>query len=107
MACVGKLIAKKFMNKRIEMFVGLENEWLSYADGDVQAYTLIIATPIDYDEECGVIEFKTQDNSIFYVNEESIDMFWEAGKGFRLIEHTSSTIRTGKQWLQPKKRDIM
>ena len=108
MACNnGKFIASKFMDKKLEIFIGLENEWLAYADGDVQAYTIIVATPIEYDEESGILTLRNDQNQKFYMNEETISMFWEADSGFRLIENTSSTMRTGKQWLKPKKRDIM
>ena len=109
MAKIGKFISKNFMNKKLEVFIGLDNEWLSYADGDVQSYTIIIATPVAYDEESGTMTLKNNTNQTFYLNEESIEMFWEIDSGFKLLENVSSTIRHGKRWLKNNKpdRDIM
>ena len=105
----GKFIASKFMNKKLEMFIGLSSEWLTYADGDAQSYTIIIATPVEYDEPSGVLTLRNDRGQKFYVNQESIQMFWEDTTDFKLIENTSSTIRSGKQWLkgQNTTRDIM
>jgi hypothetical protein len=44
------------------------------------------------------------------MSEGIIQMFWEHGSGFELIENATSTIRSGKRWLKEsnkKKRDIM
>jgi len=104
----GKFIAKKLINQKLELFIGLSSEWLSYADGDAQSYTLVICTPSDYDEESGVLIVENDQGQIFYIHEECIQMFWKADSGFKLLENTSSTIRTGKQWLKSaKSRDIM
>jgi len=104
----GKFIASKFMNKKLELFIGLSSEWLSYADGDAQSYTIILATPIDYDEPSGVITFKNDSGQVFYIDQGTIQMFWDVSSKFKLLENTSSTIRSGKQWLQQKHtRDIM
>ena len=102
----GKFIAGKFMNQKLEMFIGLSSEWLTYADGDAQSYTLVIATPIEYDEDSGILTLQNDRNQVFYVSEETIQMFWPIGTGFKLIENTSSTIRTGKKLLTGQ-RDIM
>lgn len=107
MAKIGKFISANLMNKKLEVFIGLDNEWLSYADGDVQSYTIVIATPTDYHEESGILTFKNDTNQIFYVNENTIDMFWEIDSGFRLVDNVSSTIRHGKRWLKRAKTDIM
>lgn len=104
----GKFIAKKFMSTKLEMFIGLSSEWLSYADGDAQSYTIIIATPVEYDEASGIITLRNDSGQLFYVAEESIQIFWPEGKGFKLIENTSSTIRSGKHFLKNQgERDIM
>ena len=106
----GAFIAAKLMNKKLEMFISLDNEWLAYADGDVQSYTLIIGTPINYHEASGVITFKNDAGQTFYIGEEFIEAFWTIDSGFKLLENTTSTIRSGKQWLQNKKgkkRDFM
>lgn len=104
----GKFIGRKLLDKKLEMFIGLDNEWLSYADGDVQAYTIIVATPKEYDEDSGVLTMQNDLGQTFFMHEDVIQMFWLSGSGFTLIENTSSTIRTGKQWLGTKKdRDIM
>ena len=93
----GKFISDKLLNKKLEVFIGLDNEWLSYADGDVQSYTIVVATPVDYHTESGTITFKNDRGQIFYINEEYIEMFWEVGSNFKLLENVSSTMRHGKQ----------
>lgn len=105
----GKFIASKFMNKKLKMFVGLSSEWLSYADGDAQSYTIIIATPVEYDEESGIMTLRNDLGQEFYVAEESIQIFWSDASAFKLLENTSSTIQSGKRLLkgQAKVRDIM
>jgi len=104
----GKFIANNLLNQKLELFVGFENEWLSYADGDVQAYTLLIATPTAYDVESGVITFVNDQGQEFYMDETKIQMFWKAETKFKLIENATSTMRSGKQWLKDKKNmDIM
>ncbi|KKM93794.1 hypothetical protein LCGC14_1204830 [marine sediment metagenome] len=104
----GKFIADNLMNQKIEIFMGLDNEWIAYADGDVQSYTIIVAIPIDFDDESGILTLTNDRGQEFYLSENNIQIFWKEGMGFKLIENTSSTIRTGKQWLKgPKGRDIM
>ena len=104
----GKFIANNLLNQQLEMFIGLDNEWLSYADGDVQSYTIVIAVPKAYDEESGILTLQNDQGQIFYMCESTIQMFWKSDSRFRLIENTSSTIRTGKNWLKNRKnRDIM
>lgn len=106
MAKAGKFISDKgLLGKELEIFVGLDSEWLSYADGDAQAYTIIIATPTDYDDDTGILTLKNSKDQIFFMNEVYIDMFWETDSKFALVENTTSTIRSGKQYR--KKRDII
>lgn len=106
MAKVGKFIANNnLLGKELELFVGLDSEWLSYADGDAQSYTIIIATPTDYDEESGMLTLQNQKGQTFFISEGYIDMFWEVDSKFKLMENTSSTIKTGKKFR--KSKDIM
>ena len=104
----GKFIANNLLNQQLELFIGLDNEWLSYADGDVQAYTIVIAVPKAYDEESGVLTLENDQGQQFYICEDTIQMFWKFGSGFKLVENTSSTMRTGKHWIKSRKKmDIM
>jgi hypothetical protein len=105
MAGNGKFINKTLQGERLELFIGLDSEWLSYADGDAQSYTIVIATPKEFDEETGVLTLENTRGQIFYMHEDTIQMFWIADSGFKLIENTTSTIRTGKS--HSKNRDIM
>jgi len=103
----GRFISKHLMNKKLELFVNLDSEWLSYADGDAQSYTILIGTPINYDEESGVITLKNDIGQIFYMCEEFIELFYVANSGFKLLDNTTSTIRTGKKRHRKTNRDIM
>jgi len=105
----GRFIANKFMDQKIEMFIGLSSEWLAYADGDAQSYTIVVAIPIEYDEDSGILTLKNDQNQIFYISEDSIQMFWERSAGFKLMENTSSTISSGKRLLKEQNvtRDFM
>jgi len=101
----GKFISKHLMNQKLELFVNLDSEWLSYADGDAQSYTILIGTPINYDEDSGVITLKNDLNQVFYVAEQFVELFYVSGSGFKLLDNTTSTIRTGKK--RKVNRDIM
>jgi len=105
----GKFIAKNLMNKELELFVDIDSEWLSYADGSVQSYTLIVATATAYDEESGVLTMVNSFNQKFYLCEEFIRSFWESKSGFKFDESTTSTLRHGKGLLKSRnsKKDIM
>ena len=103
----GQFIADNFMNQKIEIFTGIDSEWLNYADGDAQSYTLIIAFPVAFDANSGILTLRNDQGQKFYMSESNIQMFWKSGTDFNLIENTTSTIRTGKQWLKNPNRDIM
>jgi hypothetical protein len=103
MAASGKFIINKFKGQRLDLFLHLDSEWLKYADGDAQSYTVIIAIPIDYDEESGVLTFHSETGNEFYIDESFIQMFWKSGSGFSLVENTNSTLYGSKK----KNRDIM
>ncbi len=104
----GQFIADNLLNQKIEIFMGIDSEWLSYADGDAQSYTIVVAIPVSFDKNSGVLTLKNDRGQDFYLSESNIQMFWKSGTDFKLIENTTSTIRTGKQWLKsPKSRDIM
>lgn len=104
MAKYGKFINKHFLNTKLEVFIHLDSEWLSYQDGEAQSYTVLMATPTKYDEESGILTMLSEDGRIFYLAEGVIEMFWEADNGFKLINTASSTLRPRKT---NKKRDIM
>jgi len=106
MAKNGKFIATNFLNKKLELFIDLDSEWLSYADGDAQSYTIVIATPIDYDEDCGILKLRNDKGNEFYISEDFVKMFWEVGSGFRLSDSTTSTVHYGRP-RNGKTRDIV
>lgn len=101
----GKFLINKFKGTKMNLFVHLDSEWLKYADGDAQSYTIIVAVPIDYDEETGVLTLQNDKGQVFYIGEWFVQMFWEADSGFKLTENTTSTLHPGTHKL--KKRDIM
>lgn len=103
----GKFISANLMNKELEMFISLDNEWLSYADGDVQSYTMIVATPVAYHEESGVLTFQNDLGHTFYMGEDFIQAFWETSSEFNLRENVTSTIRSGRPYTKKKNRDIL
>lgn len=105
MAKYGKFIAKKFMDTKLQLFVGLDSEWLSYADCDAQSYTIVIATPIEYDDSSGILTFRNDKNQKFYISEEFIKMFWVSDSGFKLNDNTTSTIHNSRP--RSRKRDIV
>jgi len=104
MAKQGKFINDNLMNQKLELFIDLDSEWLSYQDGDAQSYTVLLATPKAYDEASGILTMEGELGHTFYLNEDSIDMFWKYDSGFSLTENSTSTIRPGKG---KKNRDIM
>lgn len=98
MACNhGKFISANFMNKKLKIFIDLDSEWLSYSDGDAQSYTILIATPIGYDTDSGIITMRNDRGQKFYMGEEFIKMFWLYETKFRLTENATSTIRPRKK----------
>lgn len=105
MAKHGKFIAENFLNHKLELFIGLDSEWLSYADGDAQSYTLVVATPLEYYEDSGMIKLINEKGKVFYMGEDFIKMFWEVDSGFRLNESTTSTVHYGRP--RNKTRDIV
>lgn len=105
MAKHGKFIAENFINTKLDLFVGLDSEWLSYADCDAQSYTIVVAIPLAYDEASGILTFRNDKSQEFYISEEFIKMFWISGSGFKLNDNTTSTIHHGRP--RNHKRDIM
>lgn len=104
MAKQGKFIGENLMNQQLELFIRLDSEWLAYQDGDAQSYTILLATPKEYDEESGILTMEGISGNTFYLAEGCIDMFWVAGSGFKLGNNSTSTIRPQRG---QKKRDIM
>lgn len=105
MSKYGKFINDNLMGKKLEIFVHLDSEWLSYQDGDAQAYTILLATPKAYDEDSGILTLEGQSGYTFYMAEGCIEMFWEVDSGFKMSENSTSTLRPNRR----KKiyRDIM
>ena len=81
------------MDTKLNLSIGLDSEWLAYQDGDIQAYTILIATPVDYDEECGMLTMISETGHRFYLSEGTIEMFWVEGSGFSLFHNSTSTMR--------------
>ena len=108
MANTGKFMKKYLQDQKLEIYVGDESDWLSYADNDSMSYVLVIGTFKDYDEDSGVITLISETNHTFWIGEEKIEMFWKADTNFNIMETTTSTVRSGKQFLKKaKNRDIM
>lgn len=92
----GCFIADKLLNVRLNLMVGLDSEWLSYDSGDKQSYTIVIATPIHYDKNSGVLTFVNDNGNEFYIHEDGIEIFWRADSGFNLEKSTTSTVKPKK-----------
>lgn len=98
---------KHFKGQKVECFIGDEADWFSYADNESMSYVLIIGTIKDYDEDCGIITMQSETGHDFYLSDDKIEMFWKAGTKFNIMDTSTSTIRSGKQRLKNKKRDIL
>jgi len=84
----------------------LDREWITYADSNTINGTLVRAIFTEYDEDSGVLTFKTLDGKHeIFVSEAAIEMFWEPG--FSLMEHSRTVMNTGQRVFNQKKRDIM
>ncbi len=107
MAQIGKFLEKRFKNKQIEFYTGIDREWINYADSTTINGTLITAIYKEYDEESGVLIFTTLDGDHeIYVSEDAIEIFWRPG--FHLMEHSRTVMNTGQRVYNAKKdRDIM
>jgi len=105
MSKAGLFMARHLQDKKIELYVGDESDWYSYADNDSMSYVLIVGTFIDYEEDSGIITLKTKTGHTIWISETKVEMFWEAGKRFNILEATTSTIRSGKNL--NKNRDII
>jgi hypothetical protein len=103
----GKFLKKNLQDQKLEIYVGDEADWFSYADNDSMSYVLIVGTFKDYDAESGVLTMISEQGKEFYIAEEKIEMFWKAGDNFNIMDTTTSTIRSGKNRLKSKDRDIM
>lgn len=107
MANIGKFFEKRFKNKEVEFYTGLDREWITYADSSTINGTLISAIYKEYDEDSGVMTFLTVDGKHeIYIAETAIEMFWEPGVS--LMEYSKTIMNTGQgAFNQKKKRDIM
>jgi len=107
MAKPGVFMKKHFQDKRIEIYVGDESDWYSYADNESMSYVLIVGTFRDYDDESGTITLTAETGHTMYISDYKVSMFWEADKGFNILKTTTSTIRSGKNRMQRKRDDIL
>jgi len=101
----GRFIATNLLNQELEMFIHLDSEWINYSDGDSQSYTILVATPIAYDQDSGILTLQNTAGQKFYIGEEFVEAFWTTASGFSLAKNTTSTVRPNG--LRNKKRDIM
>lgn len=108
MVKIGQFLYRNFLDKEVMLYTGDQNDWFKYQDNDSMAYVLIVGVVTDYDDECGILTMESKNKENFYIAEDSISMFWLADSTFKLVENTTSTIRSGKKWLGGKvDRDIM
>lgn len=106
MAKVGRFIESKFKNKIIEFTFGMTAEWIEYSDHTAINDTVMSGIVCGYDEESGVVTFRSTDTkSEFYISEELIGLFWQHGR-FDLLEHASNVLNTGRKYSK-NDRDIM
>lgn len=106
MAKIGLFLQNNMSGKKIELYVGDQADWMSYADNDTMSYVLIVGTFKDYDAASGVITLISETSMEFYVSEDKIDMFWLAGQKFNIRDTTTTTIKSGKSRIA-KNRDIL
>ena len=106
MAGVGKFIIGKFKDKEVELFTGLESEYIELEQFSTFNRFIIRSVVKDYDEETGTLTLEDLRGRTFYLNEFKIELFWEADSGFELLETLRSMIQTGKSF-NKKYRDIM
>lgn len=103
---IGKFIIKKFKNKDIEIFTGMESEYIELEQFSTFNRFILCATVRDYDEETGILTLESPDGYIFYLNEFKVELFWDAKSDFELLKALRSMIRTGKTF-NKKDRDFM
>ena len=106
MAQIGKFIYRKFHNQYIEFITEMNSEWIEYSDHTAINDAILSGKVLDYDEESGVLTFAAlETNQVFYISEESIEIFWETGR-FDLIKNSNNILKTGRKYIK-KDRDIM
>jgi hypothetical protein len=106
MAQLGKFFEKRFKGKEVELYTGIDREWITYADSTTINGTLMRVIFKEYDEDSGVLIFTTSDGEHeIYVSEDAIEMFWPPG--FHLIEHSRTVMNTGQRIFNRKNRDFM
>jgi len=106
MAKIGKFLEKRFKNKEVHLYSGMDREWITYADSSMINGTVVTGIFSEYDEECGVLIMKTLNQSgELYISEDSIEMFW--APGFKILENTITIMNTGQRVFNGKNRDIM
>jgi hypothetical protein len=106
MSKTGLFLLENFKNIPIEIQVKQDYEWLNYSDSSLMNKVVISAVLIDYDEDSGVITLRSPaSNKIFYLPEDHIEMFWEAG--FNVLECINTSLNGGNRMKKKKNRDIM
>lgn len=96
MSCPGRLIEKLFKNKCIDIFISnFGEERLELSQFSIANKMIIHGKVIQYHEDCGILELENHIGQNFYINDENIDMFFEAG--IKIIESIGTIILTGKK----------
>ena len=106
MAQIGKFIYSRFHNRTIEFTLDRTSEWVEYSDHTAINETVMSGVVLNYDEDSGVISFSSVDgHDEFYISEDNISVFWEAGR-FKLLKHAGNVLNTGRKY-KKLDRDIM
>lgn len=101
---VGKFLIRNFKGKAMNIFTSNQNEEIHYSQTAQTSWTLLQCTIEDYDEESGVLTIKSLvSNSLFYLNEFKVELFWE--EGAKYSELINDTI--GRRGAKKSKRDIV
>ena len=58
MTQLGKFFEKQFKNKEVELYVGVEREWITYSDSSAINSNLLCVIFLEYDENGKVVKKK-------------------------------------------------
>ena len=107
MSNIGKFLKKHFQDKGVEFSTDMTHEWVNFADSSMVNHAVIAGIFVDYDEESGVLILQSMHDkdTIIYIPEDSVKMFWAAGSSKTILENTKTLMGTGNR--SSKKRDIM
>jgi len=105
MSKTGLFLFNNFQDEMVECHIGSDLEWINYSDSTMLNKIIISAIVVDYDEETGIITFKSPESKrLFYVPEDQIETFWSPG--FNIAECTRTSMGSGNR-TKKKNRDIM